>query len=168
MLYCVYQACVGGEEPLAEEFRLPLGFGYWVVVAVSHSQEMVSTSPFAYLGHVPDVPCVFCLVKVVMCPFFLRFHEGHAEGFSGLLPINPIPGIAGHYMSSRALFRPPCSSPQIGGVFWFEGLSTCIYNSTVEVFYESIKVFMGCDPAMDDRQVNWHCAMRGRIWQAWG
>jgi hypothetical protein len=63
MLDYVYQVCVGEKEPLAvEEFCLPFRFSYWIVVAVSHSWEEVSVSPFTYLGHLPDVSSIFSLM----------------------------------------------------------------------------------------------------------
>ena len=62
MLDRVYWVCIGREEPLAEEFCLSFGFGYWVVVAIMHSWEKVSTSPFVYLSHAPNVSCIFRLM----------------------------------------------------------------------------------------------------------
>ena len=71
------------------------------------------------------------------------------EGFSGLLSIDPISGIAGHYMGAGALFRPPRGSPWVRGAFRFEGLLARFFDGGVEVFHELNEVFVGHDPTTD-------------------
>ena len=134
MLDHVYWAHIGWEEPLVEEFCFPFGFSYWVVVAVAHGWEKVSASSFAYLSHAPDISGIFRLVQAVMCPFLLCFHKGHAEGFSGLLSVDPISGIVGCYMGSGAFFGPPRGSPWVRGMFRFKGHFACFFDGTVKVF----------------------------------